>query len=59
MSNLIEVDGLIKDFGSFWVVDGVFFMVEVGEIFGLFGLNGVGKIIILWMLLGLLKFIVG
>lgn len=55
MSNLIEADGLTKDFGSFRAVDGVSFTVEAGEIFGLLGPNGAGKTTTLRMLSGLLK----
>ena len=39
----IEVDGLVKTYGSATVVDGVTFHVAEGEIFGLLGSNGAGK----------------
>ena len=43
MSAIIEVDGLVKQFGSFTAVDGVNFEVQEGEIFGFLGPNGAGK----------------
>ncbi len=43
MSNVIEVVGLTKRFGSLTAVNDVSFNVERGEIFGLLGKNGAGK----------------
>jgi ABC-2 type transport system ATP-binding protein len=43
MSNVIEVAGLTKRFGSLTAVNDVSFSVERGEIFGLLGKNGAGK----------------
>jgi ABC-2 type transport system ATP-binding protein len=43
MSNVIEVEGLTKRFGSLTAVNDVSFSVERGEIFGLLGKNGAGK----------------
>jgi ABC-2 type transport system ATP-binding protein len=39
----IEVDGLVKRYGSRTVVDDVAFVVEPGEVVGLLGPNGAGK----------------
>lgn len=50
---------MIKWFGDFIVVDVIIFEVMWGEIFGFFGVNGVGKMIVIKMLIGLSKFIVG
>lgn len=50
---------MIKCFGYFIVVDYIFFWVNCGEIFGFFGVNGVGKIIVMCMFCGLSKFILG
>jgi len=41
--NAIEVKGLVKKFGSFTAVNGIFFNVKEGEIFGFLGPNGAGK----------------
>ncbi|MBN1589556.1 MAG: LPS export ABC transporter ATP-binding protein [Pirellulales bacterium] len=40
---MLEVEGLVKIYGSRTVVDGVDFYVEQGEIVGLLGPNGAGK----------------
>ncbi len=43
MTRILEVQGLVKNYGRRRVVDGVDFHVEVGEIVGLLGPNGAGK----------------
>lgn len=43
MPAILEVDNLVKKFGSFEAVKGVSFTVEEGEVFGLLGPNGAGK----------------
>jgi ABC-2 type transport system ATP-binding protein len=43
MTNVIEVAGLTKRFGTLTAVNDVSFSVERGEIFGLLGKNGAGK----------------
>src|SRR5205823_3154283 len=40
---ILEVQGLVKFYGSRKVVDGVCFEVDVGEVVGLLGPNGAGK----------------
>jgi ABC-2 type transport system ATP-binding protein len=49
---VIEVQGLIKDFGKTRAVDGVSFSVRPGEIMGLLGPNGSGKTTIMRVLTG-------
>lgn len=53
MSDIICVDGLIKEYARIKVVDGVSFSVNKGEIYGLLGRNGAGKTTIMKILLGL------
>ncbi|MBI4339074.1 MAG: ABC transporter ATP-binding protein [Chloroflexi bacterium] len=43
MTEAIEVEGLVKRFGSFTAVDGISFTVHQGEVFGILGPNGAGK----------------
>lgn len=52
---IIDVKGLVKNYGSFKAVNGVDFQVRKGEIFGLLGPNGAGKTTTLEMLVGLRK----
>ena len=53
--NAIEVDNLVKRFGSFAAVDGISFAVPEGSVFGLLGANGAGKSTAIRMLCGLLE----
>ncbi|QKG79918.1 ABC transporter ATP-binding protein [Tenuifilum thalassicum] len=54
MSKVIEVECLVKQFGSFVAVNNLTFSVSKGEIFGLLGANGAGKTTTIRMLCGLL-----
>jgi ABC-2 type transport system ATP-binding protein len=49
---VIEVQGLVKDFGATRAVAGVSFSVRAGEIMGLLGPNGSGKTTIMRVLTG-------
>ena len=51
---VVEVEGLVRRFGTFTAVDHVSFAVRRGEIFGLLGPNGAGKTTTFRMLCGLL-----
>lgn len=51
---MIEVEGLVKRFGSFTAVDHISFSVARGEVFGLLGANGAGKTSTIRMICGLL-----
>jgi len=52
---VIEIDGLVKDYGRVRALDGVDLVVEEGEIFGFIGPNGAGKSTAIRILLDLLR----
>lgn len=49
----IQVENLVKDFGSFRAVDNISFVVPRGKIVGFLGPNGAGKTTTIHMLLGI------
>jgi len=51
---IVEVESLVKRFGSFAAVDDISFQVQQGEIFGFLGANGAGKTTAMRILCGLL-----
>lgn len=51
---MIEVDKLLKDYGSFRALDGVSFSLDRGEILGFLGPNGAGKTTTMKILTGFL-----
>ena len=51
--NVIEVEHLVKAFGTFHAVDDISFTVKRGEIFGFLGANGAGKTTAMHILTGL------
>ena len=51
----IEVNNLVKKFGSFTAVNGISFNVKEGEIFGFLGANGAGKSTAIRMLCGIIE----
>ncbi len=53
MPEAIEVQDLVKRFGSLTAVDGVSFSVHQGEVFGILGPNGAGKTTALEIMEGL------
>ena len=58
---MIEVKGLVKDYGSLRAVAGVSFTVRRGDILGFLGPNGAGKSTTMKMITGFLaprKFVV-
>ncbi|MDX6743899.1 ABC transporter ATP-binding protein [Actinocorallia sp. A-T 12471] len=55
MSDVIEVSGLVKDFGPTRALDGLDLAVSRGEVHGFLGPNGSGKSTALRALLGLLR----
>ena len=55
MKPVIELDGLVKNFGSTRALDGLDLTVEPGQVHGLLGPNGSGKSTAIRILLGLIK----
>mgnify|MGYP000102446864 CR=1 FL=1 len=53
-SFVVEVESMVKTFGSFVAVDHISFKVEAGQIFGFLGPNGSGKSTTIRMLCGIL-----
>jgi lipopolysaccharide export system ATP-binding protein len=51
----IQLEGLVKNYGSRAVVNGVNATVETGEVVGLLGPNGAGKTTTFYMVVGLVK----
>lgn len=49
---VLEVNGLIKDYGTFRAVDTVSFTIRRGQVLGLLGPNGAGKSTTIQMLVG-------
>jgi ABC-2 type transport system ATP-binding protein len=54
MSEILEIEDLVRKYGDLVAVKGVSFSVEEGEVFGLLGPNGASKIPFISMLTGLL-----
>jgi ABC-2 type transport system ATP-binding protein len=52
---MIEVKGLVKNYGGFRAVDGVTFTVRRGDILGFLGPNGAGKSTTMKMITGFLR----
>ena len=52
---MIEVKGLVKDYGTLRAVDGVSFKVNRGDILGFLGPNGAGKSTTMKMITGFLR----
>ena len=53
--NAVEVNGIVKSFGSARAVDDVSFSVQAGELLGLLGPNGAGKTTSIRVLLDIFK----
>jgi len=51
----VEVEGVVKKFGSLRALDGVTLHVQSGEIYGLLGPNGSGKTTLIRALVGLVR----
>lgn len=55
VTNLIEISGLIKQFGTTRALDGLDLAVRQGEVHGFLGPNGAGKSTTIRILLGMLR----
>ncbi len=55
VDSVIEIQGLVKTFGSLRALDGLDLRVEPGEVHGVLGPNGAGKSTTIRVLLGLLR----
>ncbi|MCL2782703.1 MAG: ABC transporter ATP-binding protein [Propionibacteriaceae bacterium] len=53
--NAIEVDGLVKHFGTVHALDGLTLSVPTGQVTGFLGPNGAGKTTTIRIILGLIK----
>ncbi len=53
--SLLQISGLLKDFGGFHAVDGVDLSVEKGTIHALIGPNGAGKTTLFYLLAGYVR----
>ena len=55
MAEIIKVNNLTKNYGSFTALSGVDLNVKAGEVYGFIGPNGAGKTTTIRVLLGILK----
>jgi ABC-2 type transport system ATP-binding protein len=55
VTDVVDIRGLVKDFGRFRALDGLDLQVAAGEIHGFLGPNGAGKSTTLRILLGMLR----
>lgn len=56
MSTIVEIEGLVKEYGDLTAVDKIDLKIEEGEIFGLLGPNGSGKTTTISCLLSLINY---
>ena len=54
MNSIINVENIVRKFGSTTAIDGISFSVEEGEVFGVLGPNGSGKTTLVRLLNGVL-----
>lgn len=59
MENIIIINNLSKKYGNIYRVKDLNLKILINSIYGFLGFNGVGKFIILKMILGLVKLING
>ena len=55
MCHLLEIDSVIKNFGTLQLLTDVYLKISTGDIIGLFGRNGVGKSVLMQIIFGTMK----
>lgn len=56
---MIEINNVSKIYGKKWLLVNVMLIVESGEVIGFLGLNGVGKLMFLFILFIIMVFLSG
>jgi ABC-2 type transport system ATP-binding protein len=56
MSKVVEIDGLLKEYGELTAVNRINLEIEEGEVFGLLGPNGSGKTTTISCMLSLIPY---
>lgn len=56
---MIIIEDFVKSFGLMIVVRGISFFVNDGEIYGFFGFNGSGKLMMMKIVVGIILFMLG
>ena len=52
MHHLLEIDSIIKNFGTRQLLTDVYLKINTGDVIGLFGRNGTGKSVLMQIIFG-------
>ena len=55
MHHLLEIDSIIKNFGTRQLLTDVYLKINTGDVIGLFGRNGTGKSVLMQIIFGTMK----
>ena len=55
MHHLLEIDSIIKNFGTRQLLTDVYLKINTGDVIGLFGRNGTGKSVLMQIIYGTMK----
>ncbi len=55
MHHLLEIDSVIKNFGTRQLLSDVYLRINTGDVIGLFGRNGTGKSVLMQIIFGTMK----
>ena len=55
MHHLLEIDSVIKNFGTWQLLSDVYLRINTGDVIGLFGRNGTGKSVLMQIIFGTMK----